>query len=432
MILIALGANLPSRYGTPRQTLKMAMAELEKRGVKILERSHIYLTAPVPVSDQPWFHNAVVSVVTTQNPQTLLQTLHAIEHDFGRVRMVRNEARVLDLDLLDYNAAISPLKELELPHPRMGERAFVLYPLRDVAPDWQHPVAKKSVNALIKNLPPEQGIIRDHSPEIMGVVNVTPDSFSDGGKFINADKAIEHGLKLIKEGARILDIGGESTRPASQAVGYQEELRRILPVIRALKSSSAIISVDTYHAETMEKVLEEDAGMINDITALEGDIRKLDILKSATCQICLMHMQGTPVTMQVNPHYHDVVQEVSDYLSQRIDVCVRAGIDAARLVIDPGIGFGKTLEHNIALLQNLYAFKKLGVSVLLGASRKSFIPKITGRNSPVHDRLGGSLAAAATAVQQGVDIIRVHDVAATREFLDVYERIQPQITAKTA
>ncbi len=424
MIYIALGANLPSRFGTPRQTLKQAIAAIEKRVGRVIQQSAIYLTAPVPMSDQPWFHNAVIEIETLLSPQDLLQTLHAIESDFGRVRSYQNAPRVIDLDILDYNSLVSDLKELQLPHPRMTGRAFVLYPLHDVAPDWRHPVTGHAIPDLMSQLPDDQKIIRDHSPEIMGVINVTPDSFSDGGKFINADSAIEHGLQLVKEGARILDIGGESTRPASQPVGHDEELRRILPVIRGLKDCGAMISIDTLHSETMRIALDENVGMINDISALEHDAQSISILAEASCQICLMHMQGTPMTMQANPQYDDVVAEVCEYLARRVDVCIKAGISPERLVVDPGIGFGKTLEHNIALLQNLSMLKKLGVSVLLGASRKSFIPKITGRATPAEGRLGGSLAAVAVAAQQNIDIVRVHDVGLTREFLDVYQAIR--------
>lgn len=423
MIFIALGANLPSQFGTPRQTLKRAIAEIAARGIRVISRSSIYLTAPVPISNQPWYHNAVIAVETSLSAHDLLQTLHAIEADFGRVRSVQNAPRVIDLDVLDYHGTVSDLKKLELPHPRMTDRAFVLYPLSDIAPAWRHPVTHISIADYMAALSPDQSIKRDNAPEIMGIINVTPDSFSDGGAFYNPDKAIEQGLRLVDEGARYLDIGGESTRPNAVPIGAEEELRRILPVIRGLQNCGAVLSVDTFHAATMAAVLNENVGMINDITALEGDIESISALKNSDCQICLMHMQGTPATMQVNPVYKDVVVDIMAYLEQRIELCERSGIDRNRLVVDPGIGFGKNLAHNTELLRNLSVFHALSVPVLLGASRKSFIAKMVGRDVPASDRLAGSLAAVAAAVKHNVDIVRVHDVKDTRQFLDVYTEI---------
>ncbi|MEK7801086.1 MAG: dihydropteroate synthase, partial [Pseudomonadota bacterium] len=385
--------------------------------------SSIYLTAPVPISNQPWYHNAVIAVETSLSAHDLLQTLHQIEADFGRVRSVQNAPRVIDIDVLDYNGTVSSLKELELPHPRMVDRAFVLFPLSEIAPAWCHPVTGISIDDYIAALSTDQSIKRDNSPEIMGIINVTPDSFSDGGAFYNPDKAIEHGLRLIDEGARYLDIGGESTRPNAISIAPEEELRRILPVIRGLKNCGAVLSVDTFHASTMAVALKENIGMINDITALEGDAKSISVLKDSDCQICLMHMQGTPSTMQNNPVYKDVVADVVAYLERRVAFCETNGIARNRLVVDPGIGFGKNLAHSIELLRNLSAFHVLPVPILLGASRKSFIAKIMGRDVPASDRLGGSLAAVAAAVQHNIDIVRVHDVQETRQFLDVYTQI---------
>lgn len=423
MILIALGANLPSKFGSARFTLRRAMSALESAGLRIKAKSSIYLTAPVPVSDQPWYHNAVVSVEADMSAEKLLQILHDIENHFGRTRSVKNEARVLDLDLLDYHGAVSSLKGLELPHPRLSERAFVLYPLHEIVPNWIHVVSKLTVSQLIDRLPDGQEIRRDTLPEIMGIINVTPDSFSDGGKFISSDKAIEHGLRLKSEGAVYLDIGGESTRPGSSPLGPQEELARILPVIRGLKDCGAVLSVDTRHAVTMEAVLAEGVTMINDVTALEGDARSLSILAAAEGPVCLMHMQGTPQTMQVEPHYDDVVVDIRNYLKDRIDVCVKTGISIDRLIVDPGIGFGKTLDHNMELMRRLSEFTNLGAAVLLGASRKSFISKLMKQDVPVSERLGGSLAVVGAAMGAGVDIVRVHDVAATKQFMTVKNRL---------
>lgn len=422
MIFIALGANLPSSYGSPRETIKRAMGEISKNGVRVLYQSPIYLTAPVPISDQPWYHNAVIGISTDQSPSDLLKTLQSIENNFGRVRTIRNAPRVIDLDIVAYHDVVQNDDDLILPHPRMHERAFVLYPLRDIARNWVHPVSRKHINDLIKSIPDGQDIECEMRPLIMGIVNVTPDSFSDGGKFASTDAAIQHGLQLIAEGADILDIGGESTRPSSVVISPDEEQRRILPVIEGLRNAGALISVDTRNASTMAAALKAGAGMINDISALTHDKDSINALHNSDCRICLMHMQGTPQTMQINPYYDDVVDEVYHYLEERINACVEAGIAKDRLMIDVGIGFGKTLDHNLALLKNISKFHDLGVDVLLGVSRKRFIEQICGRDIAAEDRLAGSLAALAHACRDHLQIVRVHDVAATRQFIDVIQK----------
>lgn len=423
MIFIALGANLPSQHGTPRQTLMKAVEALKEKGIKVLAVSPIYLTAPIPVSNQPWYHNAVALVKTHLLPVDLLRTLQDIEVDFGRIRTTRNAARVLDLDLIDYQGKVIDERDLELPHPRMADRAFVLYPLRDIAPDWRHPVSRSRIDDLIAKLPKDQELRLAQSPLIMGVVNVTPDSFSDGGHHQHTDAALRHARHLIAEGASIVDIGGESTRPGSEPVDVDEELRRVIPVVEGLKNCGARISVDTRRADVMEAAIQAGAHIINDITALEGDHRSLEVVAASRVSVCLMHMKGTPKTMQDNPVYQDVVAEVADYLSERVRICEEAGIRRERIMIDPGIGFGKSLDHNMALLSRLERFRDIGVPVLLGASRKSYISGLCGHDIPVDQRLGGSLAAVAAAHKANLQIVRVHDVAATKQFLDVLQQI---------
>jgi dihydropteroate synthase len=254
----------------------------------------------------------------------------------------------------------------------------------------------------------------------MGVVNVTPDSFSDGGRYDTTDAAIEHALQLEAEGSDLLDIGGESTRPGADPVHLEEECRRVLPVIAALaRRSRARLSVDTRKAEVMRRAAGEGAHIINDVSALTHDPRSLSTAAELGLPVILMHALGDPRTMQDKPAYNDVVLDVYDMLEARIEACERAGIARARLVVDPGIGFGKTLAHNLALLGSLSVFHGLGCGVMLGASRKSFIGKLTGAEAG--DRLPGSLAAALLGAAQGVQILRVHDVAATRQALAVWE-----------
>ncbi len=253
------------------------------------------------------------------------------------------------------------------------------------------------------------------SPEIkiMGVVNTTPDSFSDGGKFDSLDKAFAHAQSLIADGADIIDIGGESTRPGAQPVEPEEEIRRTVPLIAALREVSAIpISIDTSKPEVMQAAVAAGASMINCIWALRLD-NALEVAAELEVPVCLMHMQGTPQTMQQDPRYDDVVGEVSDFLRRRIDAALAAGIAEERLLIDPGFGFGKTIEHNLRLLKALPQLRRLGRPLLVGLSRKKMIGTILDK--PADQRLYGSLSLAVTAALLGADILRVHDVAETAD-----------------
>lgn len=259
-------------------------------------------------------------------------------------------------------------------------------------------------------------------PSVMGILNVTRSSFSDGGKFINPDKAIEHGIEMVKNGADIIDIGGESTKPGSQPIDINEEIFRVVPVIEGLKGKAPIISIDSRNGRTMEAALKVGANIINDISALTHDPYSVGVAAEAKVPIVLMHMQNTPVDMQEKPKYNNVIKEIFDFLKSRISYCETQGIDAEMLIADPGIGFGKTLEHNLIILRNIKEFQKLGVPVLLGASRKSFIGKITGENNP-DQRLAGSLASVLWGMSQGVNIFRVHDVKETVRAIQVYQSV---------
>jgi len=257
---------------------------------------------------------------------------------------------------------------------------------------------------------------------IMGVVNVTPDSFSDGGEFYNADKAIAHGLSLLEQGADILDVGGESTRPGAEVVGIEEEIARVVPVIEGLRDHAKFISIDSRNAETMRAALDTGANIINDVSALNHDPESIDVVKEAGCIVMLMHSQGTPQTMQNNPNYNNVINDVFEYLKSRIFYCETHGVDPEMVIVDPGIGFGKTLEHNLLLLRNIKDFYDLGCPVLLGTSRKSFIAACSG-GEPANERLGGSLSSALWGLSQGVQIFRVHDVKETKQAFDVFQAI---------
>lgn len=263
---------------------------------------------------------------------------------------------------------------------------------------------------------------------IMGILNVTPDSFSDGGKFYSTDVAVKHAIQMEKEGADIIDIGGESTRPGSKAISLNEEMNRVIPVVEELVKKIKIpISVDTYKSEIAKKALDLGASMINDISALRGDKNLASVVADYNVPICLMHMKGEPRNMQINPVYDDVVREIHDFFKERSEYAISSGIKKEDIIIDPGIGFGKRtgkgIEDNWEILRRLSELKDLGFPIMIGASRKTFIGNICGDDKPlpVTDRLEGSLAAACLAVANGANIVRVHDVKETRRCIDIVD-----------
>ena len=255
---------------------------------------------------------------------------------------------------------------------------------------------------------------------IMGVVNVTPDSFSDGGRYFDAGAAIEHGLELEAEGAAILDVGGESTRPGAPPVPESEELRRVLPVIDGLIASRTAtqISIDTSKAAVAARALEAGASLVNDVTALRGEPEMAAVVAGAGVECCLMHMLGNPRTMQRDPCYDDVVADIKAFLEERMAFAIQAGIAEERILLDPGIGFGKTIEHNLELLRRLDELVELGRPVVIGTSRKTFLGRLTGRESP-HDRVAATIATNVLAYERGARVFRVHDVAPLRDALTV-------------
>ena len=256
----------------------------------------------------------------------------------------------------------------------------------------------------------------------MGILNITPDSFSDGGKYLDVNEALKHANKMIEEGVDIIDIGGESSRPGSDPVSADEELKRIAPIIEGIKKISDIaISVDTYKPEVMKQVIDMDVAMINDIHALQKP-SAIDMIKESNVGICLMHMQGNPKIMQLNPTYKNVVSEVRSFLEERANLIANEGIGKTRIILDPGFGFGKTFEHNIDLLKNIESFKSLNLPILVGLSRKSFIRKIL--NGDHDDHLSGSISAAILSVLKGAKILRVHDVKETQSAFKIIQVAQ--------
>jgi dihydropteroate synthase len=254
----------------------------------------------------------------------------------------------------------------------------------------------------------------------MGIVNVTPDSFSDGGQFVDPAMAVDHALRLAADGADILDIGGESTRPDAEPVSVEEELRRVMPVIETLTRQTQIpLSIDTYKPEVARQVVDAGVEIINDITGMTGNPAMIDVVSQSGAGLCVMHMQGTPKTMQKNPVYGDVLREVYDELRSRRDALLGAGIAQDRIALDPGIGFGKTVEHNLTLLREAARFHDLGCPVLIGPSRKRFIHKVLA--APEAAPLAGTIGVSLALARQGVQVLRVHDVAAVRQALILYE-----------
>lgn len=260
-------------------------------------------------------------------------------------------------------------------------------------------------------------------PQIMGILNVTPDSFSDGGRLKSAHAAIEAGLKLAQEGADIIDVGGKSTRPGAAPVPLDEELRRTIPIVSALVREGVAVSIDSMKAAVMQAALDAGATMLNDVSALSADPASMAVAAASTARVVLMHMPGNPRTMQGLAHYQDAAAQVQAALAARLAVALAGGIDRSRLIADPGIGFGKGVEHNLAILQRLESFHALGVPLMLGASRKALIPAVAGP-AAVDDRLAGSLALALRGAEAGISWVRVHDVAETRQALMLWEAIR--------
>ena len=262
-------------------------------------------------------------------------------------------------------------------------------------------------------------------PLVMGILNVTPDSFSDGGEFIDLEKAVERAIEMERQGADVIDIGGESSRPGAEPVPEDIELDRVIPVIDALRSESQIpISIDTYKATVAQVAIETGADIVNDISALRFDERMVEVVAANKVPAVLMHMKGTPRDMQQNPTYSNLLRELQQFFIERIEFCHDNGIDKTKLILDPGIGFGKRLSDNLEILTNLELFKNFSLPLMVGLSRKSFINALYRRDASAESRIGGSIAGALLAIQQGANIVRVHDVAETVEAIKVLEALK--------
>ncbi|CAH0519639.1 unnamed protein product [Peronospora belbahrii] len=433
-VYTALGTNL----GDKLVNLENALTMLSQLVGPVQVTSRLYTTRAQYVEDQPVFLNLVARLKTELKPIELLEALKTIEREIGRTRSLRYGPRLIDVDILFFDDLTLKTNTKEgpliIPHERISERDFVLAPMCDVAPDLLHPVLKQSMQCLydaLKNgtqrciVPVPMLPVDKNAPWslgsktlIMGIVNVTPDSFSDGAELETTGAAVEKALEMERAGVDIIDIGGESSRPGAEPVTEEEELRRVLPVICGIREKSKIaISVDTTKAEVARQAVGAGANMVNDISAGLNDDAMLATVAMLRVPIVLMHMRGTPQTMTSLKEYENVVAEVAEVLHERVIAAEAAGIFRWNIIVDPGIGFAKARCLNLKLLRKLSVVKKLcqGLPLLVGPSRKGFIGEICGRSEP-KDRLWGTAATCCAAIEQGADILRVHDGA---EMVDV-------------
>ncbi|HJW84524.1 MAG TPA: dihydropteroate synthase [Anaerolineae bacterium] len=431
-VYIALGGNLGDRHAN-------LIAAIDRLRVytRLLDLSAVYETEPWGVADQPRFLNAACAVETDLAPGELLACLKSIETELGREPSIRYGPRKIDLDLLLYSDVVVDQPDLSVPHPRLAERAFVLVPLSEIAPDAVHPVLRLPMRDLAARVD-GAGVVKwakrptfagdfmfhwGYRTYLMGVVNVTPDSFSgDGiltaGREAVVERAVAQARRMLAGGAHLIDVGGESTRPGAAAVDAAEELRRVLPVVEALAHAGlGPISIDTYKSEVARAALDAGAAIVNDVWGLRRDERLAALVAGRGAPVVVMHNRSKPQDAAfearlgpryVGSTYDNLIEDVKRELAESVVIGLRAGIDRHRIVIDPGIGFGKTVEHNLELLDRLDALKSLDLPILIGPSRKSFIGYTL--DAPPDQRGEGTAAAVAIAITRGADIVRVHDL----------------------
>ncbi len=386
---------------SPRARWEMGKIGVHETGIRIMEKKAI-------------FYSVKVEGVNSQSANVIKQEMLSLGGETAVSRDVLNLSRKKsDLLLLGTEKQFAELIVKLTRHP-FG-LALLSQEIKKALSNYQ----KKDFKLASKGRTLQLG----KSTLIMGVLNVTPDSFYDGGRYSNFKRAVDRGLEMVEEGADIIDIGGESSRPGASPVGEKEESKRVIPVIKKLSSGiKAFISIDTHKSGVAGKAIDAGASMVNDISALRMDEKMARVVKGSGVPVCLMHMRGTPRNMQKNPRYRDVVSEIFAFLRERIDFCEQAGIDIEKTIVDPGIGFGKTVEHNLQILKNLDQFKSLGRPIIIGVSRKSLIGKVLQLEP--EQRLEGSLAAAIWSMMKGASILRVHDVKETKRAVKMVEAIR--------
>jgi len=428
-VYLGTGSNLGDRLGN----LFQAQAALAPQ-IRLLRASSVYETPPWGYNDQPAFLNQVLEVETELAPQALLTRLKAIEAELGRVENFRYGPRSIDIDILFYGGQVFESETLSIPHPMLAERAFVLAPLAELVPELIHPQLKRSAADLLAERPDREEIVlyqpnltaawprwgeRTH---VMGILNITPDSFSGDGLLQQTDPvsaALAQARQFARDGADILDLGAESSRPGSSTVDAATEIARIQPIIAALREETlpAILSVDTYKAESAETCLRSGAHWINDIWGLKADAELAPVIAAHHAGVVIMHNRSNWQDVQnlgglgktySGVHYDDIIDDIKSELGESLEIAAKAGIAQDKIILDPGIGFGKNLHDNLAIINRLEEIKKIGFPILIGPSRKSFIGQAL--DLPVEERLEGTAAAVALGIAHGADIVRVHDV----------------------
>lgn len=425
-LFLSLGTNLGDRL----LNLRQAVSGLEDAGLVVIDQiSPVYETEPWGVADQPRFLNLCLEAHTRLSPSELLSETKLLERRLGRVPGERWGPRVIDIDLLTYDDGTFEDDRLSLPHPGISDRAFVLLPLADIAPTWRHPISGASVQELLdghdlsglKRLP--LPLIWGRRTYVMGVLNVTPDSFSGDGLMRAGEddliqRAVRQAEEFVVDGADIIDIGGESTRPGSQPITTAEEQSRVVPLISAVRQAVRVpISVDTYRSQVAAAALEAGANWVNDVWGLRMDPEMAAVVAGAGCPVVIMHNRSRPRNVDqqerlggryVGIEYDDLIPDVIRELQSSIDHGLSWGIRPEQIVVDPGIGFGKSIAQNLRLINELGALRSLGYPLLVGTSRKSFIGYTL--DLPPEDRVEGTAATVAIAIDRGADIVRVHDV----------------------
>jgi len=436
-IYLGLGSNLGDRIKYLNQSLSMMKSKIE-----IIRPSSIYETPPWGYTDQEPFLNQVVKGKTNLSPKQLLEFLKSIENEIGRKETFQYGPREIDIDILFYDDQIIEEDGLSIPHPKFHERAFMMVPFSEIDPDFVHPTQGQTVSMLLKKQDrsginiftpkgkkPMNQILKINDREfrwgkktyVMGIINMTPDSFSGDGLQSSDDPveiAFEQAKSFIDEGVDFLDIGGESTRPGSDPVGTQQEIDRVIPVIEKISSElDAIISIDTFKQEVAEAAISAGAHMINDVWGLKADPKMASFAAELGVPVILMHNRSTPKSAEIKENlggryvsveYEDLLVDVKKELMESVEIARNAGIPEGNIILDPGIGFGKTVEQNLELLNEADQIRELGYPILIGPSRKSFIGFTL--NLPQDQRIEGTAAAIAVSIVRGADIVRVHDV----------------------